>query len=59
MKLALLALIVGISIGYFYGFDDAHHHTKNFVERTVDKVGGKNRDRMSNDIDKQTESVRD
>jgi hypothetical protein len=59
MKLALLALIVGISIGYFYGYDDAKHHTKNIVERTVDKVGGKNRDRMSNDIDKQTESVRD
>jgi hypothetical protein len=59
MKLALFALIVGISIGYFYGFDDARHHTKNVVERTVDKVGGKNRDRLNNDIDKQTESVQD
>ena len=59
MKLALFALIVGMSIGYFYGFDDARHHTKNVVERTVDKVGGKNRDRLNNDIDKQTESVQD
>lgn len=59
MKLALLALLLGISIGYFYGYDDARHHTKNIVERTVDKVGGKNRDRISNDIDKQTENVRD
>jgi hypothetical protein len=58
MKLALLALVLGISIGYFYGYDDARLQTKNIVERTVDKVGGKNRDRMSNDIDKQTESVR-
>ena len=59
MKLALFALLLGISIGYFYGYDDARHHTKNVVERTVDRVGGKNRDRMSNDIDKQTDSVRD
>ena len=59
MKLALLALLLGISIGYFYGYDDARHHTKNIVERTVDRVGGKNRDRMSNDVDKQTESVQD
>lgn len=59
MKLAFIALLLGISIGYFYGYDDARHHTKNIVERTVDKVGGKNRDRMSNDVDKQTEDVRD
>ncbi len=59
MKLALLALLLGISIGYFYGYDDARRHTKNIVERTVDRVGGKNRDRMSNDIDKRTESVQD
>ena len=59
MKLALLALLLGISIGYFYGYDDARPHTTNIVERTVDKVGGKNRDRISNDIDKQTENVRD
>ena len=58
MKLALLALVIGISIGYFYGFDDARHNTKTIVERTVEKVGGKNRDRMSNDIDKRTESIR-
>ena len=25
------ALVVGISIGYFYGFDDAKKHTENVV----------------------------
>jgi hypothetical protein len=57
MKLALFALIIGISIGYFYGFDDAKHNQKNVVERTVDRVGGKNRGRYANDIDKQADAV--
>ena len=57
MKLALFALLLGIGIGYFYGFDDARHNTKNVVERTVDRVGGKNRGRYANDIDKQADAV--
>ena len=57
MKLALFALLLGIGIGYFYGFDDARHHDKNIVARTVDKVGGKNRGRYANDIDKQADAV--
>ena len=56
MKLALFALLLGIGIGYFYGFDDAKHNTKNVVERTVDRVGGKNRGKYANDIDKQAEA---
>ena len=56
MKLALFALVLGISIGYFYGFDDAKHNTKNVVERTVDRVGGKNRGKYANDIDKRADA---
>jgi hypothetical protein len=51
----LFALVVGISIGYFYGFDDAKKHEENVVSRVVDQVGGSNRDRYRNDIDKQME----
>ena len=58
MKLFAFALIIGISIGYFYGFADAQKHKQNVVSRTVDKVGGKNRDRFRNDIDTKTENVR-
>jgi hypothetical protein len=57
MKLAFFALLLGITIGYFYGFDDARHHDKNVVSRTVDRVGGKNRGRYANDIDKQADAV--
>ena len=46
------ALVVGISIGYFYGFDDAKKNDANVVERVVDRVGGSNRGKYNNDIDK-------
>jgi hypothetical protein len=46
------ALVVGISIGYFYGFDDAKKHDDNVVTRVVAQVGGSNRGKYNNDIDK-------
>lgn len=55
MKLALFALLLGISIGYFYGFGDAKVYKKNVVERTIDKVGGKNRGRYNNDLDQKVD----
>ena len=58
MKMFAFALVLGITIGYFYGFSDAQRHKHNVVSRTVDRVGGKNRDRFRNDIDRQTENVR-
>ena len=36
-----IVLVVGISIGYFYGFDDAKKHDENVVTRVVEKVGKK------------------
>lgn len=53
----LLALAIGISIGYFYGFDDAKKHDENVVTRVVDSVGGSNRDKYRTDVDKQMEAV--
>ena len=51
------ALVVGISIGYFYGFADAREHAENVVTRVVAEVGGSNRDRYSNDIDKRMDNL--
>jgi hypothetical protein len=51
------ALVVGISIGYFYGFADARKHAENIVTRVVAEVGGSNRDRYSNDIDKRMDNL--
>ena len=51
------ALVVGMSIGYFYGFDDAKKHDDNVVTRVVDRVGGSNRGKDNNDVDKQMENL--
>jgi hypothetical protein len=51
------ALVVGISIGYFYGFDDAKKHDENVVTRVVDQVGGSSRGKYNNDVDKQMENL--
>jgi hypothetical protein len=53
----LFALVVGISIGYFYGFDDAKKHEENVVTRVVDRVGGSSRGKYNNDVDKQMETL--
>jgi hypothetical protein len=57
MKLTVFALILGIAIGYGYGFRDAKIHKKSIVERTIDRVGGKNRGAYNNDLDKASASA--
>jgi len=51
------ALVVGIAIGYFYGFDDARKHDENVVTRVVAQVGGSNRGKYNNDIDKRMDNL--
>lgn len=53
----VFVLTVGIAIGYFYGFDDAKKNDENVVSRVVDRVGGSNRGKYGNDIDKKMEAV--
>ena len=57
MKLTVFALVLGIAIGYGYGFRDAKIHKKSIVERTIDRVGGKNRGAYNNDLDKASASA--
>lgn len=47
----LLILTVGIAIGYGYGWNDAQANDKAIYERLVDRIGGSNRDLLSNDVD--------
>jgi uncharacterized membrane-anchored protein YhcB (DUF1043 family) len=51
-----IALVIGISIGYFYGFDDAQKHDENVVARVVEKVGTKG-EKYRTDVDKQMEAA--
>lgn len=47
----LLILTVGVAIGYGYGWKDAQSNDKAVYERLVDRIGGSNRDLVSNDVD--------
>jgi hypothetical protein len=53
----IFVLVVGISIGYFYGFSDAKKNEVTVVERVVDRVGGSNRGKYRTDIDKQMDAA--
>ena len=53
----LFALVIGIAIGYFYGFGDAKKHDENVVTRVVAQVGGNNRGKYNNDIDKRMDNL--
>ncbi|WP_439643939.1 hypothetical protein [Gemmatimonas sp.] len=47
----IFALLVGVAIGYGYGWTDAQKHVKNVAERVVERIGGETRERMGNDVD--------
>lgn len=47
----LFALVVGVAIGYGYGWKDAKAHERHVAERLLERIGGETRDRMGNDID--------
>jgi hypothetical protein len=53
----LFILVVGIAIGYFIGFGDAQTHDKNFIGRTIERVGGSARDNVGNDVDKKYDKI--
>ena len=48
----VVVLVIGIAIGYFYGFDDAKKHDENVVER-VGTTGSK----YQTDVDKQMDAA--
>ena len=56
LKFAIV-LVIGIAIGYFYGFDDAKKNDENVLTRVVERVGGSSRGKYSTDIDKKMETV--
>jgi len=49
----VVILSLGVAIGYGYGWRDAQKHDKHVAERIVERIGGDNKDKYSNDIDKQ------
>jgi hypothetical protein len=53
----VFVLVVGIAIGYFYGFDDAKKNDENVVTRVVERVGGSNRGKYATDVDAKMEAA--
>ena len=53
----LFILVVGVAVGYGYGWKDAKKNKQNVVERVVSRVGGKNRGAYDTNLDAQVESV--
>jgi hypothetical protein len=48
----LLILIIGLSAGYAFGYQDARLHDKTIVERIIDHIQDVNHGRMNADADK-------
>ena len=57
MKKMLMFVTIGIAVGYFIGFSDAHAHQDTVVQRLVDRVGGLGGGRSANDIDAQMDRL--
>ena len=57
MKGYVALFLLGIVVGYFYGFSDAKSHRDNVVRRVVSTVGGSNRSKLSNDVDARYEAT--
>ena len=53
----IVRLIVGLAVGYSFGFKDAKTHDENIATRTIGKVGGSNRDKVRSKADKTLEEA--
>ena len=51
MLKTIFILLLGLAIGYSYGFKDARAHDQTVVTRMLDQVGGSTRGKVSNDVD--------
>jgi len=55
----VLVLLIGLGTGYYVGYRHGVQGNPSLGERVVDKIGGKSRDRVSNDIDARMRDVDD
>jgi hypothetical protein len=53
----ILVLAIGLAVGYGYGFKDAKKYNRTVVSRVLDRVGGSNRGKYDQDIDKRSEDA--
>ena len=53
----IVILVIGVAVGYSVGYSDAKAHKKTVVQRVVERVGGSNRGKYNQDLDKLGETV--
>ena len=53
----IVILVIGVAVGYSVGYSDAKAHKKTVVQRVVERVGGSNRGRYNQDLDKLGDAV--
>lgn len=52
-----IMLVVGLVVGYSYGFKDSKIHDENIAVRMIGKVGGSSRDKVRSNADKTLEEA--
>lgn len=57
MRKALLLIVIGVALGYTWGWRDAHTNESDIVTRIVSQVGGSTRANMRNDPDHLLDSL--
>jgi hypothetical protein len=53
----IVVLLLGLALGYSYGFKDAKKHDRTIFARSVDRIGGSARDKVRSRADEQLDSV--
>lgn len=48
----IVILLIGMAVGYSYGFRDSKQHEKTIFTRTIERVGGSNRGKYDQDLEK-------
>lgn len=57
MMKIVVVLLLGLVIGYSYGFKDGKVHDRNIAVRMLDRAGGSTRDKVRSDVDKKLEDL--
>ena len=57
MKKVLFLLLVGVVLGYWLGFNDAQLNAENIAVRLINQVGGKTRETVRSNTDRELDSL--
>lgn len=49
----IIILVVGLIVGYTFGFKDSKTHRDNIAVRAIGKIGGGSRDKVKSTVDDQ------